>query len=128
MAAKIDWTDANVATLKTVYQEARENGMNNADAFAELQKLEVFKDATVPQLRGKAVIAGFYTGDEKAKGKGKDSASNKQTKAQVVGSIETILSVDKGALASLEKATAKDLNLLCASLIKAGSKPEFGEQ
>lgn len=128
MAAKIDWTDANVDTLKTVYQEARESGMSNAEAFAELQKLAVFKEATVPQLRGKAVIAGFYTGDEKAKGKGSESGAKKQTKAQVVGTIETILSVPKGALASLDKATAKDLNLLCESLIKAGSKPEFGEQ
>lgn len=124
--AKFEWTDSLVALLQGEYEQCRTDEMSNADTFKHLQDLEEFEGLSVPQLRGKAVIAGFYKGDEKAKAK--SGGKKAPTKAAIVAAVETILSVPQGALASLDKATVKDLNLLQDALIKAGSKPEYGKQ
>lgn len=76
--------------------------------------------ATVPAVRGKLVAMGEYVKPVKA-ATVKTGVSVKQ-KADIVKAVEIMLSLREGSLASLEKGSKADLQLLADSLIKEGDK------
>lgn len=99
------WTDAEVATISAKYIK----GQNSAEQIQAL-----LPSKSVAAIRGKLVSLGIYEVAEATATGGKDKPAKKLA---IVGTIETLLSMPSGSLASLDKASKQELTKLAEQLV-----------
>jgi hypothetical protein len=108
-AAAQAWNEQNTLAAVEAYQAGKE--------VAEIAK-EMGK--TVASVRSKLVSEKVYVSAAKAT----KSGATATRKLETVNGIETILSVEKGSLASLEKGTKAALEILANALVKLSEHQE----
>jgi len=107
------WTTAQITAIETAFEKKKAK-LNNADVMELVENDPLFANKTENMLRSKVVNLGYY---EKAVKKSVGSAENGATrKIEYVAALETLASMQKGSLASFEKASKPQLEAFCKAL------------
>jgi hypothetical protein len=111
------FTTAQIAVLEAFAASAEFGKITNDDVKV-LVRTEDFEGKTVSMVRGKVVAMKLYkTADASTSA----VVSTTLRKSDYVTSIEEYLSINEGSLASLEKASKKDLQLVIEALVALNS-------
>jgi len=114
------YTPVQIAAIEAAFEACAKGEKLNNDDAKRLTDSEVFSNKNLDEVRGKIVSLGYYKAAKKV-AVGSGGVVTKR-KMEYVQAIETLTNNEKGSLASFEKGSKPQLEMLSNSLVKQSDR------